>query len=51
VRWRRGRWLRVEADALDDCAGDHGIVGSCDHERRCAAHSDGVVALAVAVGA
>jgi hypothetical protein len=51
VWWRRGRWFRVEANALDDCAGDHGIVGPCDHERRGAAHRDGVVAVAVAVGA
>jgi len=51
VRWRPGRWLRVEAGAVDDRAGDHGIVRPCDHERRRAPNHDSFVAVAVAVGA
>jgi hypothetical protein len=51
MRWGRGRWLRVEAGSVDDRAGDHGIVCPCDDERRGVAHHDGVVAVAVAVGA
>jgi hypothetical protein len=59
VRWRRGWWLRVEADPVDDragdhgfiCACDHGVISACDHERGRAAHHGGVVAAAGAVGA
>jgi len=51
VRWRRGWWLRVEADPVDERAGDHGVICACDHEHRRATHHGGVVATAGAVGA
>jgi hypothetical protein len=49
VRWRRGRRLHVEAHAVDDRAGEHGVVSPHDHHRRCIAHHRRAVEVAVAV--
>jgi hypothetical protein len=49
VRRRRGRRLHVEARAVDDRAGDHGVVGPDDNGRRWTTHHRGAVEVAVTV--
>jgi hypothetical protein len=49
LRWRRGRRLHVEARAVDDHTGDHGVVDPHDNRRRWNTHHRGAVEVAVAV--
>jgi hypothetical protein len=49
VRWRWGRRLHVEARAVDNRAGDHGVVDPHDNGRRRITHHRSAVEVAVTV--